>query len=69
MIPCTDSCQWQRDGLCTLDTPAARPGPAQCRSSLCPLPAYFAWARRRSASEMFRTGSSSREERSRRSTA
>ena len=20
MIPCTDSCQWQRDGLCTLDT-------------------------------------------------
>ena len=23
MIPCTDSCQWQRDGLCTLDEPAA----------------------------------------------
>ena len=23
MIPCTDSCQWQRDGLCTLDTCAA----------------------------------------------
>ena len=28
MIPCTDSCQWQRDGLCTLDTCAAAGQPS-----------------------------------------
>ena len=64
MIPCTDSCQWQRDGLCTLDTCAAAG-----RTPLRPLCAYFPCASRRSASEMFRTGSSSSVERARRSTA
>ena len=28
MIPCTDSCQWQRDGLCTLETCGAAGRPS-----------------------------------------
>lgn len=41
MIPCTDSCQWQRDGLCTLDTCSTAGQPSAGHPCVHYLPIIF----------------------------